>query len=85
MNVKLKYLLREKSGLFLYYRSIPADLRKHYGGKSFTKKSLKTHDAAVAAREAQRLAAIDDVVWQEFRTKEPKPSKAPQRATADFR
>jgi hypothetical protein len=34
MIVKLKYLSRERSGLFLYFRQIPADLR-HPKGESF--------------------------------------------------
>jgi len=33
MIVKLKYLSREKTGLFMYFRQIPADLREHYEGR----------------------------------------------------
>jgi hypothetical protein len=44
MIVKLKYLSRERSGLFLYFRQIPADLRHHYEGRILRRQSLQTHD-----------------------------------------
>jgi integrase len=67
MILKLKYLSREKSGLFLYYRQIPEPLRPHYEGRIFRRKTLRTHDAGIAAREALKLAGIDDQIWQALR------------------
>jgi integrase len=68
MIVKLKYLSRERSGLFLYFRQIPADLRHHYEGRILRRQSLQTHDPAVAAKEAQRLAKLDDQIWGALRS-----------------
>jgi len=67
MNVKLKYLSREKSGLFLYFRQIPAHLRHHYSGQILRRQSLRTHDPAHAATEALKLAKLDDQIWQALR------------------
>jgi hypothetical protein len=36
--------LQLKNGVYLYYRRIPEDLRAHYGGKRFIRKSLKTKE-----------------------------------------
>ncbi len=71
MNVKVKYLLPEKSGLLLYYRAIPEDLRKHYGGKKLRKVSLKTHDTTLAAIKIKSLAAADDILWAKLRDPDP--------------
>jgi integrase len=68
MIVKLKYLLRERSGLLLYVRQIPADLRIHYSGQILHRLTTGTHDPNVAAREALRLAAIDDRIWAALRS-----------------
>jgi hypothetical protein len=67
MNVKLKYVSRERSGLFLYHRAIPFDLREFYNGQRLHRQSLRTHDVGEAAREALRLAKIDDDVWVALR------------------
>jgi integrase len=71
MNFKLKYVARERSGLLLYYRQIPADLRGFYPGKIHRRQSLRTHDPSAASMEAQRLAKIDDAVWQALRSGAP--------------
>jgi hypothetical protein len=68
MIVKLKYLSRERSGLFLYFRQIPADLRHHYSGRILRRQSLQTHDPALAAKEALRLAKLDDQIWEALRS-----------------
>jgi hypothetical protein len=68
MILKLKYLSREKSGLLLYSRQIPADLREHYSGRILRRQTLRTHDPSVAAKEALRLAKIDDGIWEALRT-----------------
>jgi integrase len=67
MIVRLKYLSRERSGLCLYHRQIPADLRHHYSGRILRRQSLQTHDPAIAAKEALRLAELDDKTWQALR------------------
>jgi integrase len=67
MIVKLKYLSRERSGLFLYFRQIPADLRHHYEGRILRRQSLKTHDLTIAAAEALRHAKLDDQIWEALR------------------
>jgi integrase len=71
MIVKLKYLSRERSGLFLYFRQIPADLRRHYQGRILRRQSLKTHDPSIAAKEALRLAQLDDKIWASLRNGAP--------------
>jgi integrase len=68
MIVKLKYLSREKTGLFMYFRQIPADLREHYEGRILRRQSLQTHDPAVAAKEALKLAKLDDQIWEALRS-----------------
>ena len=68
MIVKLKYLSQERSGLYMYFRQIPADLRHHYEGKTLRRQSLQTHDAAHAAKEALRLAQHDDKIWAALRS-----------------
>jgi integrase len=68
MIVKLKYLSRERSGLFLYFRQIPADLRHHYEGRILRRQSLQTHDPGIAAKEALRLAKLDDQIWEALRS-----------------
>ena len=67
MIAKLKYLSQEKSGLCLYCRQISADLRHHYEGRILRRQSLGTHDPAFAAKEALRLGALDDQIWQALR------------------
>jgi hypothetical protein len=67
MNIKLKYVSRERSGLFLYHRVIPLDLREHYCGQRLHRQSLQTHDPGEAAREALRLARVDDEIWEALR------------------
>jgi integrase len=67
MILKMKYLSRERSGLFLYFRQIPADLREHYSGRILRRQSLQTHDSSIAAKEALRLARIDDQIWSALR------------------
>jgi integrase len=67
MNVKLKYIARERSGLLLYYRQIPFSLRCHYGGQIHRRQSLRTHDPIVATPHALTLAKLDDKIWQAFR------------------
>jgi hypothetical protein len=67
MIVRLKYLSRERSGLCLYHRQIPSDLRHHYSGRILRRQSLGTHDPAIAAKEALRLAKIDDGIWLALR------------------
>jgi integrase len=67
MIVKLKYLSREKSGLLLYVRQIPNDLRCHYSGRILHRQSTGTHDPNVATKEALRLARIDDQIWSALR------------------
>jgi hypothetical protein len=68
MNVRMKYLSQEKSGLCLYCRQIPADLRPHYSGRILRRQSLGTHDPAHAAKEALRLGALDDKIWEALRS-----------------
>jgi integrase len=68
---KLKYLSRERSGLLLYSRQIPADIRQFYEGRILRRQSLRTHDPVAAASEAIRLAQIDDEIWQALRTGSP--------------
>jgi integrase len=68
MIVKLKYLSQERSGLYMYFRQIPADLRHHYEGKILRRQSLQTHDPAHAAKEALRLAQHDDKIWAALRS-----------------
>jgi hypothetical protein len=67
MIAKLKYVARERSGLLLYYRQIPADLREFYQGQIHRRKSLATHDSIIAAPEALRLAKVDDDIWAALR------------------
>jgi integrase len=67
MNVKLKYIARERSGLLLYYRQIPAGLRGFYHDKIHRRQSLKTHDLAIGVGEALRLGKEDDKIWQALR------------------
>jgi integrase len=67
MIQKLKYLSRERSGLLLYSRQIPSDLRAYYEGRILRRQSLRTHDPIAAAREALRLARIDDQIWEALR------------------
>jgi integrase len=71
MNIQMKYLSREKSGLYMFYRQIPADLRHHYQGKIFRRQSLHTHDHVIAAKEALRLARLDDQIWAALRNGAP--------------
>ena len=71
MIQKLKYLSREKTGLLFYSRQIPAPLRIHYEGRILRRQSLKTHDPADAAKEALRLARIDDQIWEALRAGAP--------------
>ena len=71
MNIKLKYLSREKSGLFLYFRAIPADLRQHYSGRALRRQSLQTHDPSIAAKGAMHLAGLDDQLWAALRNGAP--------------
>jgi hypothetical protein len=67
MNIKLKYVSRERSGLFLYHRVIPLDLREHYNGQRLHRLSLRTHDPGEAVNEALRLGKMDDEIWQALR------------------
>src|SRR3954452_5126234 len=60
--------LQLKNGVYLYYRRIPEDLRAHYGGKRFIRKSLKTKELNVAARKVAELAAADDGLWASLRS-----------------
>jgi integrase len=84
MIVKLKYLSREKSGLYLYFRQIPEDLRHHYEGRVLRRQSLKTHDPAIAATEALKLAQLDDKIWQALKNGTPDIETA-RAAIADTR
>src|ERR1019366_6849009 len=68
MNINLKYLRREKTGLFSYYRGVPKDLQSQYGGKRFIVESTKTHDASIAGRLAQTLALRDDERFEVMRS-----------------
>jgi integrase len=85
MIQKLKYLSRERSGLLFYSRQIPAPLRIHYEGRILRRQSLKTHDPIAAAREALRLARIDDQIWEALRTGSPdiEAAKESMSATVD--
>jgi integrase len=67
-DTNLKYLRREKTGLFSYYRGVPLDLRSQYGGKRFIVQSTKTHDPAIAGRLAQTFALRDDERWEAMRS-----------------
>jgi hypothetical protein len=68
MDINLKYLRREKTGLFSYYRGVPKDLQAEYGGKRFIVESTKTHDPAIAGRLAQTLALRDDERFEAMRS-----------------
>jgi integrase len=85
MIQKLKYLSQERSGLLLYSRQIPADLRIHYSGRILRRQSLRTHDPIVASREALRLAQIDNQIWEALRSGAPdiEGAKESMAATVD--
>jgi integrase len=68
MNINLKYLRREKTGLYSYYRGVPKDLQSQFGGKRFVVESTKTHDPALAGKAAQLLALRDDERWEAMRS-----------------
>jgi hypothetical protein len=68
VNLNLKYLRREKTGLLSYYRGVPKDLQSQYGGKRFIVESCKTHDASIAGRLAQTLALRDDERFEVMRS-----------------
>ncbi len=59
-----------KDGIFFYYRRIPEELRAHYGGKVFIRKSLKTRDPQDAAKKVAALASADDALWASLRSPE---------------
>jgi hypothetical protein len=54
-------------GSFYYYRRIPSDVRKFYGGRLFRKISLRTRDLREAARKAASLVAQDTARWEAMR------------------
>ena len=60
----MKYVIPWKDGTFYYSRRIPADMKKHHQGKALIRKSLRTKDPLIAAREAAKLAAADDALWR---------------------
>ena len=72
MNLKMKHIRREKSGLFLYRRGIPANIQEHYDGKRFIVESLRTHDAGLAMNAAKALAFRDDALWASLRPWKPR-------------
>ena len=67
MIARLKYVSRERTGLLMYCRQIPADLREFYNGQLQRRQSLGTHDPGEAARKALRLGKEDDDIWAALR------------------
>jgi integrase len=70
--VAVKYLARKDSGLYMYQRRIPDDLRKHYPGKTHYKVSLKTYSEAEAAKLCIEEAKRVDGLWDSLRSPEAK-------------
>lgn len=70
LKVTVSYLQRRPSGLFLYYRRIPEEMRKHHQGKRFRRVSLKTHDQHEALKKVASLASADDALWNSLKTPE---------------
>ncbi|WP_293809373.1 DUF6538 domain-containing protein [uncultured Bosea sp.] len=69
--VAVKYLARKKpSGLYMYQRRIPDDLRKHYPGKTHYKVSLKTYSEAEAAKLCIEEAKRVEGLWDSLRSPE---------------
>lgn len=69
--VTVRYVKALKPGGPLsYYRRIPRDLTRHYGGLTFIRKSLGTKDPNEATKKAARLAAADDGLWASLRSPE---------------
>lgn len=62
----VRYLKRQKSGLYYYRRDIPKDLRETYG-KTSLKHSLKTYNEQKAIREAQILTRRYDDEFKQLR------------------
>jgi integrase len=80
MNIKLKHIRRERSGLFSYRRAIPFDLQEHYDGKRFITESLRTHDPGLAMNVAMALANRDDDRWANLRPWKP---RSPEQIAAE--
>lgn len=68
LQVVVSYITPKPSGLWLYQRRYPADLRKHFGGKVLKKVSLQTKNEQEAIRRAAKLAAADDKLWAALRS-----------------
>ena len=58
MNVRLKYISQEKSGLLLYCRQIPADFRHHYHGQNPAMANAQRMSPALRQRRLSALPAL---------------------------
>ncbi len=72
-----------KDGIFFYYRRVPEELRAHYGGKVFIRKSLKTRDPQVAAKRVAALASADEALSASLRSPEGEELVLTTRQTRD--
>lgn len=68
LKVVVSHITRKPTGLYLYQRRIPEDLRGHYGGRAIRKQSLKTRDFNEAVRLAAKLSADDEALWTSLRS-----------------
>src|ERR1019366_8714273 len=80
MNVKLKHIRRERSGLFSYRRAVPATLVEYYEGRHHIVESLRTHDPLLASHAASTLEDRDNRLWASLR---PGRQLSPELAAAD--
>ncbi|WP_186419714.1 site-specific integrase [Bosea sp. CS1GBMeth4] len=64
----MKHLSRKPSGLYMYQRRIPLDIRKHYPGRVILKASLETYDEREAIQRCLKRAAEDDRLWASWRS-----------------
>ena len=60
--------LRQRNGIYQYYREVPADLRDHYGGQRFIAQTLKTRNlkAALTARDNKNRQI--ELEWRRLRS-----------------
>ncbi len=71
--VTVRYVKALKpGGPYSYYRRIPSELKRHYGGLTFIRKSLGTKDLTKALKLAATMAAADDALWASLRSPEGK-------------
>lgn len=72
ITVAVKNLTRQPSGLYLYQRHIPEDLRQHYGGRKRRKLSLGTYGEAEATKRCLEQTMSDDALWASLRSPDAK-------------